>query len=488
MSAVRPPVLAGSWYPADPALLRARVEDYLAGADPAQVPAGAPIVALAPHAGYDYSGAVAGKLYGLLRGRAFDAVFILAPSHRSRLDRPALSSLDAFATPLGEVPVAMDIVRELAATGAFEINDRAHAFEHAVEIQLPLLQAALPAGTPIVPILVSHLSTARRDQAARALDRWRDGRHLFLVSSDLTHYGADYGYVPFTDDIPARLEKLDTGALLRFLAHDGPGLLAYGEESGITMCGLDAAALALAGPAPADHQSALLEYARSADRAGDFSLSVSYAAAMICDPAYVGLASDPKPETEDASSTLTDADRRLLLRLARAAAAAAVVNDTPPAPEVVAAEAGMTVSPRLRQARGAFVTLTLKGHLRGCIGVIEPAKPLVDAVMDNGAAAAVSDPRFPPLREEELAQVEVEVSALTPLRPVTGPEAIELGRHGILLSRGRRRAVFLPQVAPEQGWDLPTTLDHLAVKAGLPADAWREGCSFEVFEAEICSE
>ena len=306
---------------------------------------------------------------------------------------------------------------------------------------------------------------ARRDQAARALDRWRDGRHLFLVSSDLTHYGADYGYVPFTDDIPARLEKLDTGALLRFLAHDGPGLLAYGEESGITMCGLDAAALALAGPAPADHQSA-----------------------MICDPAYVGLASDPKPETEDASSTLTDADRRLLLRLARAAAAAAVVNDTPPAPEVVAAEAGMTVSPRLRQARGAFVTLTLKGHLRGCIGVIEPAKPLVDAVMDNGAAAAVSDPRFPPLREEELAQVEVEVSALTPLRPVTGPEAIELGRHGILLSRGRRRAVFLPQVAPEQGWDLPTTLDHLAVKAGLPADAWREGCSFEVFEAEICSE
>ena len=102
--------------------------------------------------------------------------------------------------------------------------------------------------------------------------------------------------------------------------------------------------------------------------------------------------------------------------------------------------------------------------------------------------AAVSDPRFPVVREDELPGLEIEISALTPLREVAGTEDIEVGRHGILLIKGTRRAVFLPQVATEQGWDLATTLDHLALKAGLPADAWREGCRFEVFEAEICRE
>lgn len=477
MTAVRPPVLAGAWYPGDPAALGDLVRGFLAGADPSSAPAGTPVIALAPHAGYTYSGAIAGKVLGLLSQHRFDAVFILAPSHRAPLQRPALSSLDAFATPLGEVPVARDIVAELAATGAFEVNDRAHAFEHAIEIQLPLLQAALPEGTPIVPILVGHLDRSRRQAAARALDRYRDGRHLLLVSSDLTHFGHDYGYVPFTQDVPQRLAQLDTGALQKFLARDADGLLAYAEATGITMCGLEAAAVALDGELPPGTEAALIAYARSADQTGDQDLSVSYAAALICRPA----AATTGPET-----VLAAGERSFLVELARAAVTAAVHEEPPPDPVRLAAASGIALEPRLTAVRGVFVTLTLRGHLRGCIGYIEGIKPLVEAVLDNAAAAALQDPRFTPVRAEDLPLLQVEVSVLTPLRPVSGPQEIQIGRHGILLGKGRRRAVFLPQVATEQGWDHATTLDHLALKAGLAADAWREGCTFQVFEAEIC--
>lgn len=476
MTAVRPPVLAGTWYPAGPSELRAQVQRFLAGADPARRPAGPPLIVLVPHAGYRYSGAVAGKVLGLLTGCRPAAVFILAPSHRAALPRPALSGLDAFATPLGEVPVATGIVAALAATGAYTINDRAHACEHAVEIQLPLLQLALPAGTPIVPILVPHLDRQRRREAARALDPWRDERHLFLVSSDMTHYGADYGYVPFTDDVPNRLARLDTGALHKFLARDAEGLLAYAEATGITMCGLEAAAVAVDASLPAGTAASLVAYARSADQTGDHDLSVSYAAAIITAPAA---------EASDADR-LTPPERAFLVDLAHAAVTAAVLEQPLPDPAAHAATAGLALTSRLTTPRGVFVTLTLDGDLRGCIGTIEGRKPLVEAVVDNGVSAATRDPRFVPVRPADLPRLHVEVSALSPLRAVAGPDDIEIGRHGILLAKGRRQAVFLPQVAPEQGWDLPTTLDHLALKAGLPADAWRRDCRFQVFEAEIC--
>lgn len=474
MTSVRPPVLAGSWYPADPARLRARVAEYLAAADPARHPPGQPTVALVPHAGYQYSGPTAGKLLGLLRGQRFRAVFILAPSHRVALDRPALTSHTAFATPLGEVPVAVGIVADLAATGHFLVDDLAHRDEHAVEIQLPLLQVALPPGTPIVPILVPPLLPERREAAARALDRYRDGHHLLLVSSDLTHYGQAYGYVPFADNIPQRLEELDTGALLRILAHDPDGLLRYGLRTGITMCGLEAAALALDSREQGQHHAELVDYTRSADREGDYSMSVSYAAVLIC--------------REPVTTGLTDAERRYLATLARRAVVAAVQGTPPPDPHALAAELAVVDSLRLQEPRGAFVTLTSGGALRGCIGFIEGVEPLVTAVMANAVNAALHDPRFPAVDPGELDQLGVEVSALTPLRSVDGPDDIELGRHGVLLSKGRQRAVFLPQVAPEQGWDLPTTLTQLALKAGLGPGAWRSGCKFQIFEAEICGE
>jgi AmmeMemoRadiSam system protein B/AmmeMemoRadiSam system protein A len=471
MPSIRPAVLAGNWYPAEPGLLRSRILAYLDGAEPSARPTGQPRVAVVPHAGYEYSGPTAGKFYGTLAGCRYAAVFILAPSHRFRLRRATLTSADAFATPLGEVPVAREIVAALAGSSSFEFNDRAHDVEHAIEIQLPFLQCALPAGTPIVPILIPHLDRDLRQHTAAALRPWRDDHHLFLVSSDFTHYGGDYGFVPFTDDIPRRIEQLDTGAILKILAHDGDGLIEYGAATGITMCGLDAAATAITDQAPVGYEAALLGYARSTDAVGDDKRSVSYAAVVLCAAAR--------------AATLAPPERAVLLTLAREAVSAAVRNLPAPDPR----DGRHALTDGLREPRGAFVTLTgPDGSLRGCIGVIEGRQPLVDAVVANARSAALDDPRFPPVRANELPGLQIEVSALTPLRRAAGLAEIEIGRHGILMVKGRRQAVFLPQVAPAQGWDLPTTLDHLARKAGLAAGDWRNETELHIFEAEVMPE
>ncbi len=182
---------------------------------------------------------------------------------------------------------------------------------------------------------------------------------------------------------------------------------------------------------------------------------------------------------------LTQAEKEFLLDLARQAVAAAVLGQNPPDPEPLAADAGVDLAPRLNEKRGVFVTLHLAGQLRGCIGYIAGIKPLVEAVLDNGASAAILDTRFSPVTGPELGHLVVEISALTPPRQVAQIEDIEIGRHGILLSKSGRQAVFLPQVAVEQGWDLYTTLGHLALKAGLAPNGWQDGAIFQVFEAEV---
>lgn len=283
MTTIRPPVLAGSWYPADPDALAAQVDAWLEAPPPhSPAPGGRPLVVLSPHAGFVFSGATAGLAHGVLAPRPPARVVIMAPNHRAPLDRIALSTAAAFATPLGPVPVDHGAVQHLTASPAFTVDDTAHTAEHAVEIQLPFLQR-LPGQEPpaIVPMLVPRLPSELAEQAVQDLAGLMDGDTVLLVSTDFTHYGASYGYVPFADDVPAALERLDTGAILKILSGDGPGLRRYGHDTGITMCGLESAALALEAAVGPDHEAALLGYERSADRDGDFSLSVSYAAIVL---------------------------------------------------------------------------------------------------------------------------------------------------------------------------------------------------------------
>jgi AmmeMemoRadiSam system protein A len=178
------------------------------------------------------------------------------------------------------------------------------------------------------------------------------------------------------------------------------------------------------------------------------------------------------------SPCLTGAQGAAIVALARASLEAAVrglVPPTPPAADFLARRAG------------AFVSLHAAGQLRGCIGQPEPHDPLGSVVVHCAAAAAREDPRFPPVAPGELPRLVVEVSVLTPPRDAD-PAAIEVGRHGLIVSQGRRRGLLLPQVAVEWGWDREAFLAHTCRKAGLAPDAWRQGAQIQAFEAEIFSE
>jgi len=178
--------------------------------------------------------------------------------------------------------------------------------------------------------------------------------------------------------------------------------------------------------------------------------------------------------------TVTSADdRRLLLRLAREALAAhvGVAAAHVPGPSAVPERRG-----------GAFVTLTVDGELRGCIGHIEMNEPLGRVVPRCAVAAGSTDPRFPPITPTELEQIEIEISLLGPLEPVAGPDDIEIGRHGLVVESGWHRGLLLPQVATERRWDAETFLAHTCHKAGLPRDAWKHRAALWRFEAEVFSE
>jgi len=179
---------------------------------------------------------------------------------------------------------------------------------------------------------------------------------------------------------------------------------------------------------------------------------------------------------------LNAAERLQLLNLARNTIAA--ILKTGIEPSLSPAD----FSPVLSEQRGVFVTLHKRGELRGCIGYIFPLLPLWQAVAENARNAAFRDPRFTPVRPEELVEILIEISVLTEPRPISALAEFGVGQDGIILRKGTHQAVFLPQVAPEQGWDAETTLTHLSLKAGLGPDDWRSGASFETFQAEVFGE
>jgi len=146
-----------------------------------------------------------------------------------------------------------------------------------------------------------------------------------------------------------------------------------------------------------------------------------------------------------------------------------------------------TLTPALETPRATFVTLHAQGLLRGCIGSLEPQAPLYASVHENAVGAALRDPRFQPVCPRELPLMKVDVSILGPIAPINGPEAFRIGEHGIILEKGWHRAVYLPEVAPEQGWTVEQTLCSLSEKAGLPPEAWRSGAVLKVFSSVVLS-
>jgi len=472
--------IAGSWYPGNEREIRSLAEKWemrIAAEKSAQAVPERPNVLLMPHAGWAYSGEIAWRAARLVRGAKYSRVVVLAPSHRAWIEnRLVAPEAEAVSTPLGKIPVDKDWLDSLALMAPVARDNRIHEAEHSAQIEYPLLQLALEDGFTLVPLVMGSFGRDQMAMCARALARLADDRTLVVVSSDFTHYGTDFSYTPYGtsggEDVRARVASVD-GEAFSFIAKcDADGFAACVDKTGATICGRIPVELALRA-FPGKPAFVRLAYATSSDGDRDFSR-------FVC---YTGAAG--RVEWPGAGKQVLDAEARAyLLRIARDSLESAVRGlsySRPPFPD--------PRSPVFAKM-GAFVTLNdrVTGALRGCIGEIMPMRPLAEAVAGRAVDSALHDPRFMPVAERELGGLRVEVSALTPPRPVESWRDIVLGRDGMTLEKDGAFAVFLPQVAPEQGWDLETTLSYLSQKAGLSADAWRSGAKFETFQAEVFHE
>ena len=470
--------LAGRWFPAEAQALRRMIAGLQP--DPRPAPVAGVCAVLVPHAGYPFSGKVACQAYARLDTNAYDRVVVMGPTHSIRMhDKVSIPDAALLETPLGRVAVDADFVAALRKSAMVVCEPRAHLQEHSDQIQVPLLQSVFGDRIKLVPLVVGQMDPAASRAFARVLRPLLDARTLVVVSSDFTHYGPNYGYVPFTQDAARQLQALDHLIFAHIAALDADGFQAVMEQTRATVCGSNPIAILLE-LLPGDARATEVAYDTSGRMLNDWENSVSYLSATFAGNWCQAQAAS----TPAAGSTLDAEDRAQLLKLARATLEYAVRHGKAPAVEAT----GVTLRPGMRQVMGGFVTLSMHHELRGCIGEIFPRREIWRVVQEQALNAALHDPRFDPVTPDEAREIQVDISALSPPRPVASYREIVIGKHGMTISRNGRSAVFLPQVAPEQGWDLATTLTHLARKAGLPADAWKEGAEFTVFEAQVFSE
>ncbi|HSG76464.1 MAG TPA: AmmeMemoRadiSam system protein B [Burkholderiales bacterium] len=438
MSQIRPAAVAGTFYPRDARALQREVADLIDGVENLAPRFGHPKALIVPHAGYIYSGAVAARAYDELAAARgiVGRVVLLGPVHRVPVRGLALPGVEAFDTPLGRVPLDADALRMLAPFKQVVTSAAAHAAEHSLEVQLPFLQKML-GKFALVPLAVGD---ARPQEVRDVIERlWGGPETLFVVSTDLSHYH------PYDE-----ARAIDQATLARIAAFDTD--INHEEACGATpLNGFLATAKARG------LSIRLLGACNSGDSAGGRDRVVGYSAFALYEGERV---------------TLQDAGLALLA-IARAAIGHALgVYAEPPRTEV---------APWLARPGATFVTLRLDGKLRGCIGSLAPTRSIGLDVAENALGAALRDPRFAPLTREEWSRCQVEVSVLSPPKPLRFADEAELlaqlrpGEDGVILEYEGKRGTFLPQV-----WEgLPETrrfLEELMRKAGIPADTRLARC------------
>jgi len=451
---IRPPAAAGRFYPDDPEELRKMVGTLLRDASGLDVK-GTIRGLVSPHAGYIYSGIVAAAGYRQI-APSIRTVILIGPSHRFPLGGASIPSVTAYRTPLGDVRLSKLAFR-LQKLPIFGSVTEAHKMEHSLEVQLPFLQVMLRA-FEIVPILVN---SADPKALAAALAPYIDNDTLIVASTDLSHY---YPY-----ERAVSLDRICTSAITGAEFSRMPLCEACGKQAVMTLMHIAEIK---------NWDAKLIDYKNSGDTAGGRNNVVGYASI-----AFV----DRKEGSKKMKESMSIRDKKALLRLARSAIEAKLVKD-------VKVERPEEPSLILKESRGCFVTLHKYGQLRGCIGTIEPICPLAECVEKNAQNAAFRDPRFPCLGAEELPEIDIEVSILSVPERLRFRDGDDLKRqlrpnvHGVILSRGMHRSTFLPQVW-EQLPDKEQFLEHLCLKGGMPANAWKDpATSVEVYQAEVFGE
>jgi len=464
---IRKPAVAGTFYPADVRILSQQVKEFLSRAKKENI-SGEVIGLISPHAGYMYSGQVAAYAFKLLEGKKFDVVVVVAPSHRAYFRGASVYDRGSYETPLGLVPVNQELCKKLREQSSIiHSSTQGHTQEHALEVQLPFLQETI-GKFHLVPIVLGDQSYQTCTEVARALRNVLQGQKALLVAStDLSHF---HSY--------DRAVKLDNVILDDIRAFD-PQKLAQDLESGRgEACGGGPViTVMLAAKEMGANKVQVLKYMNSGDVTGDRSSVVGYAAAVI----YRSNENPPKESTRPKAGIslgLTEEEKNILRQIAWAAIKAKLQGEKIERPPVI--------SNALQERCGAFVSLHTHGQLRGCIGQIHAHQPLYQVVEGMALAAAFEDPRFPPLSPQELSDLDLEISVLTPLQKIKDIPEIEVGKHGLYIKKGFHSGLLLPQVAVEHNWDRITFLEETCRKAGLPRNAWKEkDAEIYIFSAEI---
>lgn len=482
--------LAGRWYAFDAKALTEQFDGFFQKAG--DRPIDNVIALILPHAGYRWSGQTAA--FGLkTTNKKYKRIVVIGPSHSAHMEEMlSVPRVTHYETPLGQISLDVEFIDKLLQFPMFQNLPQAHMFEHSVQIELPLLQHHFQ-NFKFVPIVAGNCSLETISKTGSILKSLVDNETLMIASSDFVHYGQTHRYVPFTENIPERIRELDMGAYEHIGRLDSKGFLEYKRKTGATICGYIPIAILLSALSEGS-KAELIKYATSGELTDDFTNSVSYLSI-----AFSGEWGDyPEVKPRERATQLTDEDKKQLLDLARKTILYALQKRRVPE----ASELGVTISDVMKKPRAAFVTLKKRAvlrrdgnlqpetihQLRGCIGDIFPQRPLYKSVIINAINAAFRDGRFPPVTRAECDEITIEISALTAPKPIASPYQIRIGIDGVVLRKNGQSAVYLPQVAPEQGWDLNQTLTNLSLKAKLPGDAWKEGARFLVFQAVVFGE
>lgn len=463
---VRPSAQANRFYTGDPKELSEEVDSFLALHRGATVYHDVAAL-IVPHAGYYFSGNVAATAYmSIPADKPYKRIFLLGPSHHEWLDGASVNTeADYYATPLGLVKVDHETALRLAkANHVFSYNPKAHDREHCLEVQLPFLQRRFgeDAVPPIVPIIISTNDFRKLQQIADVLKPYFTDENLFVVSSDFSHY-------PSYEDayeVDAKTGKaIETGDVEQFFAVLEENARSGKRNLATSACGeLAIATLMLMMNNTYEVHHLLYQNSGDIDN-HDLSRVVGYHAfAMV-------------RATTSQTFSLSDEEKRKLKEIALTS-----IQDSLDGRRI-AEPAGLTKT--LESKCGAFVSLHKQGRLRGCIGHFGEDTALHEIVAEMARAAAFEDPRFMPVTREELDDIDIEISVLTPMRRIQSLDEFELHRHGIYIRRGYRSGTFLPQVADEVNWTKDEFVSHCAQdKAGIGWDGWRDA-ELYVYEAIV---
>lgn len=463
---VRPPAVDGQFYPADPVQLAQEIRLRLDAAADHHL-SGKVLGLIVPHAGYQYSAATAAIGYKQAAGQAVDLVVVIAPSHRDDFQGVSVYSGDAYETSLGQVPVDKEMAKKLVAVDKnIHLAEYGHRAEHAVEVQLPFAQILFPQAKLLAIVVGPGYDWRLCETVGKAIaDVVRQKKVLIIASTDLYHGESYHDCVAIIDETVDAMARLQPEALCR-------GLLSgqFQACGGAAVVMMQVAALSL-GATDAKQLAQTNSNDVTGSRGG---YVVGYGAVAV----YAGSAVSEKQQYEP----LPLSAQKFLLKNARQTLVDSFKGQQGKSDE--------PVSDLLNEKRGIFVTLTQDGRLRGCIGRHEADVPLHQLVPQMAKAAAFEDPRFPPLRAEELERTLIKISVyLTNVYHISSLGEFKMGEHGIILRKGGRAATYLPEVPLEAGWKtVEEEMVSLCQKAGLPADAWKSGAEFWVYRTQVFDE